>query len=312
MGYAVLFPGQGSQYSGMGAELFDRRRDLLGERADRILGWSLEEMCLRAPEDVLTRTEHAQPALFAVSFALWDELASRLPMRPESAAGHSLGEYTALAAASVLSFEDALTLVAERGRAMAAASDLQPSGMAAVLGLSDDEAEAMAASRRNQGGQLYVANRNAPGQVVMAGGRDDLDWLGEAAASLGVRRVIPVKVAGAFHSPFMAPAAARLRQAASAVAFRPPAFPVYANVSAAPFPSSSGLVDILVAQVVSPVLFAGTLEAMHRQGINKFLHVGPGDVTAGLVRRTIEGASTFAVSDLEAIEPALAWLSTIA
>ncbi|HKX75270.1 MAG TPA: ACP S-malonyltransferase [Acidimicrobiia bacterium] len=311
MGYAVLFPGQGSQFPGMGADLFSHRRDLLGERADQVLGWSLEEMCLEAPIEVLTRTEHAQPAIFAVSFALWDELASRLPVPPTAGAGHSLGEYTALAAASVLSYDDALALVAARGRAMAAAADAEPSGMAAVLGVTDEVAEEVAASRRREGGRLYVANRNAPGQVVLAGAVTDLEWLQREASALGLRRVIPLQVAGAFHTPFMAAAADSLRLTAEGMTFHPPTFPVYTNVSASPLPSVEGIAKTLHSQVVSPVLFAQSLSAMNRRGIGHFLHVGPGDVTAGLARKSVTDAATFVVSDLATIAPALDWLGTI-
>ncbi|HLA67244.1 MAG TPA: ACP S-malonyltransferase, partial [Acidimicrobiia bacterium] len=148
MTYAVLFPGQGSQHVGMGADLFEARPDLLGESADDVLGWSLRSMCLVGPEESLTRTEHAQPALYALSYALWEAFAEAMPSAPSAAAGHSLGEYTALGAAGVFSFTDGLRLVATRGRAMADAADAEPSGMAALIGGSPLDAEAMAAARR--------------------------------------------------------------------------------------------------------------------------------------------------------------------
>ena len=312
MGYAVLFPGQGSQFSGMGADLFNSRPDLLGKRAEEILGWSLEEMCLLAPEELLIRTEHAQPALFALSYVLWEELRPHLPKPPDAGAGHSLGEYTALTAAGVLSYDEALLLVAERGRAMAAAADQESSGMAALIGAHLDVAEEVAAGRRAAGGRLYVANRNAPGQVVMAGGQDDIEWLQAAGADLGIRRVVPLKVAGAFHSPFMAPAANRLRQALSEVKFAEPEFPVFANIDATPISTVTGLIETLVGQVISPVLFAEILTAMSAMGIDRFIHVGPGDVTASLAKRSIPGAATFVVSDQASIGPAASWLGTIA
>lgn len=312
MGYAVLFPGQGSQFSGMGADLFTSRPDLLGERADEILGWSLEEMCLRAPEEALTATEYAQPALFAISYVLWDELRPKLPDPPDAGAGHSLGEYTALAAAGVLSYDEALSLVGERGRAMAAAADQESSGMAALIGADLDLAEEVAAAKRAAGGRLYVANHNAPRQVVMAGGQADIEWLQAASAELGIRKVVPLKVAGAFHSPFMTPAADRLRQALSKVEFAEPTFPVFTNIDATPLSTVIGLVDTLVGQVISPVLFADTLTAMSSMGIDRFIHVGPGDVTAGLAKRSIPGAATFVVSDRASIGPAAGWLGTIA
>lgn len=296
MGFAVLFPGQGSQFVGMGSDLFDARPDLLGERADEILGWSLRDMCLQGPEEALVRTEHAQPALFALSFALWDELQRHLPT-PQAAAGHSLGEYTALAAAGVIDFETGLALVAERGRAMAEAADLEPSGMAALLGVDFDLAEVIADHRRQQGGRLYVANLNAPGQVVLAGGMEDLAWLQDHASDFGVRRVVGLAVAGAFHSPFMAPAAARLEKALSNISPMASRFPVWSNVTAQPVDATT-VNELLVRQVVSPVRFAESLRAMKGEGIERFIHVGPGDVTAGMVRKSVPGVDISIVSSL--------------
>ncbi|MGQ0849066.1 MAG: ACP S-malonyltransferase [Actinomycetota bacterium] len=310
MAFAVLFPGQGSQFAGMGADLFDARPDLLGERSDRVLGWSLRRMCLEADEETLTRTEHSQPALFALCFALWDELASVLPAVPSGAAGHSLGEYTALAAAGAISFDDGLGLVAERGRAMSEAADREPSGMAALLGTDLDRAEAIAAQRRGSGGKLFVANINAPGQVVVSGGEDDLNWLLEQAPELGLRKVVRLKVAGAFHSPFMAPAEARLETALSTVIFSTPAFPVWSNISASPLPAGDEH-HHLARQVVSAVRFSETLVNMAGTGIGTFVHVGPGEVTAGMAKRSAPGANTLIVSDLTGIAPAAAALGSI-
>ncbi len=188
MSVGILFPGQGSQTVGMGADLFEARPDLLGGRADEILGFSLRSLCLDGPEEELTRTEHAQPALFALSFALWESVDSSGAPAPGGAAGHSLGEYTALAAAGVLDFDTALALVAARGRAMARAADLERSGMAALLGVDHAKAEEVSQARRDQGGRLEVANVNAPGQIVVAGGEPDLAWLSESAGTLGIRQ----------------------------------------------------------------------------------------------------------------------------
>lgn len=296
MGYAVLFPGQGSQFVGMGAELFAARPDLVGDFADEILGFSLWALCLDGPEEVLTRTEHAQPALFALSYALWDEL-SRVAPPPAAAAGHSLGEYTALTAAGVLGYARALEVVAERGRAMAAAADAEPSTMAAVIGADLAATEKVCADHRADGGRLWVANVNAPGQVVVAGGVEDVEWMSANARELGLRRVIPLAVAGAFHSPYMKGAATRLATSLAGIEVGEPRFPVYGNVTAAPL-EATDVTENLVAQVVSPVRFAETLEAMTAAGIDTFVHVGPGDVTAGLVKRTVPAATTLIVSSL--------------
>ena len=297
MNYAVLFPGQGSQFVGMGAELFEARPDLLGDRVDELLGWSLRELCLEGPGELLVRTERAQPALFCLSYVLWVELSDRLSRLPVAAAGHSLGEYTALAAAGVLGFEETLSVVSARGRAMAEAADAEDSGMVALMGVDDDVAEEVAATRRREGGRLVVANLNAPGQVVMAGGVPDLDWLQSRGRSLGIRRMVRLPVAGAFHSAFMAPAAARVEEALAGLRPQPPRFPVYANVSAEPM-ESARLAETLVTQVSSPVRFAQSLSAMARRGVEAFVHVGPGKVTAGLARRTVPSATVMTVNDL--------------
>ncbi len=308
MPYAILFPGQGSQSVGMGADLFDARPDLLGESADEVLGWSLRSMCLEGPEEELTRTEHAQPALFAVTVALWEVLADRLPEPPAAAAGHSLGEFSALVANGSLDFTTGLGLVAERGKAMQAAADVETSGMAALLGADVELAQSVCEANVAAGGRLTIANVNAPGQVVVAGGAADLDWLEEHGRELGVRRAVRLKVAGAFHSPFMAPARDAFTTAVTQVSPVDGRFPVYGNVSAEPL-ATGEIVDELAVQVVSPVLFADTLTNMARAGIGTFVHVGPGDVTAGMAKRTVDGATVHIVSDLGAIEEVVAQLA---
>jgi [acyl-carrier-protein] S-malonyltransferase len=297
--YAILFPGQGSQRVGMGTDVFSERSDLLGETADRIVGWSLESLVRDGPQESLTRTEHAQPALYAVSYALWHALESALPAAPAAAAGHSLGEYTALAASGAVTYEHGLALVAERGRAMAAAAAAgEPSGMAALIGADLAHAEGLAVDRRRDGGRLWVANVNAPSQIVLAGSETDIEWLRENARSLGLRRAIPLAVAGAFHSPFMAPAAERLEAALGDTHFARPEFPVYANTTGRPIEDPARQ---LAEQLVRPVQFAQTLEHMADDGITTFIHVGPGDVTAGLVKRTLPDAVVHVVSDLEGV-----------
>lgn len=300
MKVGVLFPGQGSQFVGMGGELFDARPDLLGDRANELLGFSLRDVCLVGPEEELTRTEHAQPALFALSYALWEELAAASGLRPDGAAGHSLGEYTALAASGALSYESSLGVVATRGNAMAEAADLEESGMAAVLGADEASARALCDARTADNGRLDVANINAPGQVVVAGGKADIEWLVDNAKDLGFRRAIPLKVAGAFHSGFMEPAVAKVAGALTDVAVGDMVFPVWANTTAKPHQAAT-LKEVLARQMVEPVLFAQSLEDMSASGIDTFIHVGPGDVTAGLARRTIKDAEVLTVSTLSDI-----------
>jgi [acyl-carrier-protein] S-malonyltransferase len=304
MSYAVLFPGQGSQFVGMGADLFEARPDLLVDQANEVLGWSLRDICLTGPEEELTRTEHAQPALFALAYALWEEVTKRLTTRPAAAAGHSLGEYTALAAAGVFDFATALRIVALRGRAMASAADAAPSAMAALIGANSDLAEEISAARRDSGGKLWVANLNAPAQVVVAGGVADIEWLQAEGRSLGVRRVVPLKVAGAFHSPFMASAQAKLAAGLGIATTATPGFPVWSNVSAAPARLEE-IPELLAGQVVAPVRFSESLEGMAGTGIHTFVHVGPGDATAGMARRTVPDAAILTINDLAGIDEAV-------
>ena len=310
LSFALLFPGQGSQFVGMGRSLFERRPDLLGSTSDDLLGWSLSEMCLGGPEEALTRTEHAQPALYALSYTLWSCLRDETLSTPDGAAGHSLGEYTALAASGALSFEDGLQVVARRGQAMAEAADLEASGMAALIGADLDLAQSVVDASDEIGGRLQVANLNAPGQVVVAGSARDIDWLVDNASDLGVRRVIPLKVAGAFHSTFMEPALAALEEALEGVGVSTPLFRVWSNTTAEPH-DIGDLKKTLVRQVVSPVRFADSLVSMRRAGIDTFIHVGPGDVTAGMARKTVPDATVIVVSDIADLGAAVDSIGTM-
>lgn len=302
MGHAILFPGQGSQFVGMGADLFAARPDLLGDTADEVLGWSLRDVCLNGPAEELVRTDRAQPALYALAFAVGEALAEAVAHRPIATAGHSLGEYTALAAAGVFDFATGLALVAARGRAMAAAAGQEPSGMAALLGIDGEGAEGIARKRRDDGGRLWVANLNAPGQVVVAGGAADIAWVAENGRELGARRVVPLDVAGAFHTPFMDPAAAELAAALAGVSFGTPGFAVWGNTEAEPM--GGDLAGLLARQLTSPVRFGESLEGMAAAGVDTFVHVGPGDVTAGMAKRAVRGARVVTVSSLEDVAAA--------
>jgi len=311
MNVALLFPGQGSQAVGMGADLFDDHPELLGETADQILGWSLRSLCRDGPEEELTRTEKAQPALFAISFALWEEFRNVYDGHVAGAAGHSLGEFTALCAGGAISYPEALRVVSRRGLAMAAAADREPSGMAALIGADATLAESIADTRRAAGGRLEVANINAPEQVVVAGSAIDIVWVTENARDLGVRRAIPLKVAGAFHSSFMEPAAEQVADALAEVDFAKPRFPIWSNTTARPH-LVDAMAETLRAQVVSAVRFGESLEDMAATGIDTFVHIGPGDVTAGMAQRTVEAANVHvvsAVADIPGVVDALVTIS---
>jgi [acyl-carrier-protein] S-malonyltransferase len=303
--YAILFPGQGSQYVGMGADVLVERADLLGDAADEVLGWSLRGVVTEGPDEELTRTDRAQPALYAISYALWDVLSDALPGPPVATAGHSLGEYTALAASGALDFTDGLGLVRERGAAMAAAAALESSSMAALMGVDARGAELIAAGRRDEGGKLWVANLNAPNQIVLSGGTADIDWLVVNADRFGARRAVQLNVAGAFHSPYMAPAAERLSGALEAATFAESDFPVYANVTARPM---SDPPTQLAQQLTEPVRFSESIEQMAADGVDAFLHVGPGNVTAVLARRSATDAETYTVSEIEDVAGAVAFV----
>ena len=296
MRYAVLFPGQGSQTVGMCADARSEYPEICGPQAAELLGWDLDSLITNGPDERLTETQHAQPALYAVSYALWAEFSAHVAAPPVAAAGHSLGEYTALCAAGALDYLDGLGLVARRGEAMAAAAGLENSGMAALLGADVATAQEVVAARAQMGGSLSVANMNAPGQIVVAGGADDLTWLEQNARDLGVRRAIRLKVAGAFHSPFMAPAAESLASALESISFGTGSFDVYANVTSQP---TTDPADTLIAQLTGPVRFAETLEHISSTGVDTFVHVGPGDVTAGPVKRTVTNANVRVVSSID-------------
>ncbi len=294
----------------MGEDLFEARPDLLGERADAILGWSLRDLCMDGPEAELIRTEHAQPALFALSYALWEAFDDATSGRPSGAAGHSLGEYTALTAADSFDFDSALALVAKRGEAMAAAADADSSGMVALIGADVETAQSIANRRKEDDGRLEVANINAPGQVVLAGGTADIDWVVKNARDLGARRAVPLKVAGAFHSGFMEAAKTEVTEALDGVEVGEPEFPVWSNTTARPH--TQVLVrETLARQMVSPVRFSESLEDMASTGIDTFVHLGPGDVTAGMARRTLDGIQVVVISSLADIAAAADTIGTM-
>lgn len=309
MSLAVLFPGQGSQFVGMSPDVFEARPDLLIERAEPILGWSLRELCSDGPEERLTDTRYAQPVLFAIAFAMWEEARGSLPA-PAFLAGHSLGEYTALAASGMVSFEDGLRLVAARGAAMAEAAASADTAMAALLGADETAARSIIAARNAAGGTLALANINSPTEMVVAGTTSDIEWTQEHAREHGIRRVIALQVAGAFHTAFMASAVPPLRTALEQVQFSKPSIEVIGNTDAAPLHPDT-VADTLARQVTESVRFADGLRHMAERGATHFVHVGPGHVTAGMVKRTIEGAHVGAISGLADIETVAAELADL-
>lgn len=302
---AFTFPGQGSQRVGMGAAWVEHPSwELVGE-ASACTGRDVGALLLDAGEAELKDTRNAQLATFVASLVVLDAV-ERLGVEPARFAGHSLGEYTALTASGALSFEDGARLVAERGAAMAVAAEEHPGTMAAVLGLDDDEVETAC---RAAGGQVWVANYNAPGQVVIAGDVDAVDEAATIAKRLGAKRTLPIPVSGAFHTPHMAPARERLEKAIGGVELRDTDRPVLANVDAAPHRQGPEWAELLVAQLCSPVRWRQTVHHLADEGVTTFVELGPGGVLTALVKRTARGRQTVSVEgpdDLDDLLVALA------
>ena len=289
---ALVFPGQGAQYVGMGMELAQRHpvaRKLL-DQADEVLGFALSDIIANGPEDELTRTDVSQPAILVVSVMALTVLKTVVkPLIFDAVAGLSLGEYTALVAAEALSFQEALKLVRLRGQAMQAAAEAAPSGMVALIGADEASATKLCIAAAN-GDVLQVANLNSPGQVVISGAKAACERAAALAKEHGIRKAIALPVAGAFHSELMAPAAARLRAALAKAPFKDPKVPVYTNVHAGPVTKASEIPALLEAQLTKPVRWADSVVAMKAAGIDAFWELGPGKTLCGMITRTVSGA----------------------
>ncbi len=304
MSTALLCVGQGSQYVGMIkdlAEKFPLAEELI-KKADEILDYPLSEICFEGPIDRLKQTRYTQPALFVHS-AIAFELAKD-KLKYDAVAGHSVGEYAALYAAGVLTFEDALRLVSLRGQLMFTAGEEVPGTMFAVINLDDDKLIEVCnkLSDNSDGNVVVAANFNSPGQIVVSGSaqylRDNINAFKEA----GARMVKELVVSGAFHSPLMKPAQNELEKAINSIEFKDAQVPVYANVTAKPLTNSNEIRNALVAQLTAPVLWTQTLNNMKADGFDKFIELGPGQVLQGLVKRTISDAEAFGLDKAEEIE----------
>ena len=304
---AFTFPGQGSQRPAMGASWTGHESFELVTHASEVVGLDVAALLLEADQETLTRTANAQLATFVTSLVVLDA-AERLGLEPAACAGHSLGEYTALVATGALTYEDGLRLVWERGAAMQDAADQRAGTMMAVLGLDDDD---VAAACQRSEGEAWVANYNAPGQVVIAGDPVALVEVAEIARSLGAKRVLAFPVGGAFHTPFMTPARDRLRKALATVTFHPAEPVVVANVDARPHPEPGDWPGLLSAQLCGPVRWRQSLATLHGAGARTFVELGPGGVLTGLVKRALPPDGVTAVSvatpaDLEGLVERLA------
>jgi [acyl-carrier-protein] S-malonyltransferase len=295
---AFTFPGQGSQRSGMGHAWVEHPSWEVAAEASDIAGRDLTALLLDAPMEELTRTANAQLATFVMSLVILDAV-ERLGLFPAACAGHSLGEYTALVASGALSLSDGTTLVIERGNGMQEAADERPGTMAALIGISDGDAEAACQRAEDE---VWVANFNAPGQVVIAGTKQGVATATDRARELGAKKVLPIPVSGAFHTQLMLPARGRLRAALDRATFHSPEVPVVANVDARIHTDPAEWPGLLSAQLCSPVRWRQSLEALGGRGASVVAELGPGGVLTGMVRRTtpdVRGVTVAVPDDLD-------------
>jgi len=302
---ALIFPGQGSQDVGMGrdvAEAYPEARRLY-QQADDVLGFALSELCFQGPRELLDKTANTQPALFVTSLALVEALKAegKLPAAA-MVAGHSLGELTALVAGGAMSFEEGLRLVRERGRLMTLAGEQSPGGMAAVLKMDDADVEqACKEAAAETSRPVQIANYNSPGQVVISGDAQALERAIELLRQRGGKRIVPLAVSIAAHSPLMAGVVREYRAAVDATDFCLPVIPVVANISARPLLTVDEIRDELAGQFTWPVRWTASVQWMVEQGVSKFVEIGPKEVLAGLVRRIDGSVEAQSVGSLEAV-----------
>jgi len=297
---AYVFPGQGAQQVGMGRDLyhqFDSARAVF-HQTDQTLGFPLSRLCFEGPEDELRQTINAQPAIVTVSLACLAAMTDTSNTIPPAdlVAGHSLGEYTALAAAGVLDAADTVYLARERGRLMHQAGTSHPGGMAAIIGL--DEANLTQICQLTD---TRIANYNCPGQLAISGATDNLDRACEQAKARGAQRIIPLKVSGAFHTPLMQPAVDGMAQVISTLSFKPATVPIVANTTARPITDTEDIKSELLNQLCHGIHWQGSIEYMVARGVTTFIEIGPGRVLTGLIRRIDKNVSTINIGDVASI-----------
>lgn len=282
---AFVFPGQGAQFVGMGKDLYDNSplAKELFEKANLILGYRITDIMFNGTDEELRQTKVTQPAVFLHSVI--SALCMDNKVEPDMTAGHSLGEFSALVVAGALSFEDGLKLVYSRAMAMQKACELQPSTMAAIIGLSDEKVEETCEKISKEGEVVVAANFNCPGQIVISGSIEGINKACEELKAAGAKRALPLKVGGAFHSPLMNPAKVELEEAIKATSFHTPKCPVYQNVDAMPHSNPEEIKANLVAQLTASVRWTQSVKNMITDGANEFTECGPGAVLQGLIKK---------------------------
>lgn len=297
---ALMFAGQGAQVVGMGkdfAENFAGARAWF-DRANAALGYDLAAVCFSGPDAELTKTENAQPGIFLVSWVAFELLKERAPgLKFEATAGLSLGEFTALAAAGVMSFDDAIRVVRQRGRFMQEACEATQGGMAAIIGL--DEAVTREVCRE---AGMQLANLNCPGQIVISGPAEKMNTACELAKARGAKRALPLNVAGAYHSELMASAQPKLEAALAQVKLGAPSVPVISNVTAQPHGAPAEIQARLVEQVTSSVRWEESMRHLLAQGFTRFIELGPGTALGGFMKRIDKNAQVLNVADVASLE----------
>lgn len=306
---AFLFPGQGSQTVGMGQALADSEQSVSEtfKKADEVLGESLSTLIFEGPQEKLTLTTNAQPALLTTSIAILNYF-SQFGIKPDFTAGHSLGEYSALVASEAISFEDAVYAVRKRGELMEEAVPNGEGTMAAVLGMDRQKLLDVTETVSAGGNPVQLANLNCPGQIVISGSKGGVEEASVKAKEAGAKRVIPLDVSGPFHSSLMKPAAERFQAVLDNIAIKDAIVPVIGNVTAEPMTEASEFKKRLVEQLYSPVMWEDSVAKMMELGVDTFIEIGPGKVLSGLVKKVDRSAKTIAIYDAETCAAAVAAL----